>query len=311
MNLQAVLESKIDRARGFLVSMESQGGYVEWIDISDAVKPVIGPVTLLATGYAAHLYAWLFAITQADADRRAARAAAERIAELVSSSFDGGAVAFFEMGIAARGMYAVSKALSRPEFWDTAIVLGALMKAHVEEEPEPGGHLRKAALVWKMLKRQPDYDDLDLVYFQPDYPRELNGKAKEVDYTEISDLLHPLALSCEALMVGEASQERARRDFEVLKSRLGNGSVLRGDVLAQFIRLHLVQGNALMMSDLDRLFDFQHESGGFHEVIIDRAPGGKLSTISTLFAIQAMAMAQNQERCKLPGILSRRELAIV
>lgn len=308
MNLTTALENKIGRARAWLATqVVDGGGYCEWTE-----GGVPGPVTLLATGYAAHLFAWLFLITQDDCDRRAARSAAECIAGYLDGGLDD--ALFFELGIAARGMYAVSKALSRPDFWDASIVLGSMMKARLTAETDLGAHLRKPALIWKALKRQADFDDLDFMYFTPDYPED-GSKAKAGEQYEIGLSLRSLAYSCEALQVGEASQDRARRDFDVLRSLLKTRSHLRSDVLAQFIRLHLVMGNSLAMSDLDQLFDFQHESGGFHEVIATnpskRTPSPRLSTVSTLFAVQAMAMAQSQDRCKLPGILTRRELAIV
>ncbi len=212
---------------------------------------------------------------------------------------------FFELGIAGRALYAASKAFKRHEFWDLAIHLGSLMTRPDTQEEIAGGFQRKAALVWKLLNRISDYDDLDGRFFRPEYPDELMKEPNAADE------LHCLACSCEALLLSTTSRGRAQRDFHVLRDRLYKGPVLRADVLAQFIRLHLIQGHSLVMGDITRLFEFQHKSGGFHERVDKRKPSSRLSTIATIIAIQAMSMAANSDTCKIPDLLARTELLIV
>lgn len=342
MNLVPDLEQRIERARAWLAKMTEGGGIRRNLDLTTGE---LGPVSSEITGYAAHLHAWLFAVNQRDDDRRRARMYAEWLAQqwdlasALTVEPEKPWVYFFDLGIAARGLYAVAKSTQRQEFWDLAIVLASQMSRFRREDglydpilhcdfirsrdgtpapardwwsTLPGPYQRKAALIWKIVKRFSDYDDLDLRFYSWSPADEPKKRASDEQLAIAADLLHPLAYSCEALLIGEASQERARRQINVLQSRIyGRSEHLRCDALAQYLRLHLLQGQPLPLAQLDRMLDMQHESGGFHFKTAKSKPGQHLSTHATIFAIQVMAMAQAAERTKFPGPLGRRELAIV
>ncbi len=321
MNLSSTLEPKIERARAWLATVHDHGAYRSWVE-SEPPKPVDPPdpgaaaaegavpgepppFTLAATGAAAHLHAWLFSVYSSDADRRACRLACDCIGDWLRSGVL--TQQFFDLGIGARGAYAASKALQRPEYWDLSIMLGAGMRGC---DTSDGAHNRKAATIFKLLKRIADYDDLDFSYLTvPALPL----AAKNGDRDAFADSLYSLICSCEALLMGDASIDRGRAEYEDLRVRIQKSDVLRGDVLAQFIRWTVAQGNSLAMSDLDRLYDFQHASGGFYERLGRKGPaeGAKLSTFATIAAIQAMSMAQNPDRARMPGPLTRKELALI
>ena len=366
MNLNSELERRITLAVEWLAGMHSGGCYFR-----SRTNGVLGPHSPSTTGYAAHLFAWLFAIHGRDADRRSARGAAEWLAGHMLSGedekwrLDAERVGFFDLGIAGRGLFAVSKQFQRTEFWDVAIQIGSLMRLYALTAPglyhptirreqfslyHPtvrieegkiittiggegyGPHFRKAAIIWKFLKAFGDYDDLDRVFSefpiiaivaaQPEAKKKKPRPTEEDSQLELqrfeqSTALHQWACSAEALAMGEASHLRAAKTVELLEQRGLSvvdsiGTLLRCDLLAQFIRLKMMLGMPPETSLLDMLFDFQRSDGGFHFYRLNNTLSDQLDVPATLFAVQAMALARNPaELCRMPGPLGRRELAIV
>ena len=343
MNIEPELKRRVELARAWLLSMTTNGGLCRNLHVTSGER---GAVSSEITGYGAHLFAWLFAVEQRHEDRMTARAFGKWLA---TQWHDAGGYLpyetetdltfFFDIGIAARGLYAVAKSTQSTEYWDMAITLAsqmtrfrigegvyraALLGGTGDWAPDPrpfknwwswvpGPHQRKAALAWKAVKRFGEYDDVDTAWVLWSPAEEPGKRATRQEHETAADLLHPLAYSCEALLISEASQYRAYRDIAILQSKINSGpDFLRCDVLAQYLRLHLLQGLPLPMGMLDRLLDMQHESGGFYFRIGPKGkPGPDLSVHATIFAIQLMVLAQDLVRCNWPGPLGRRELAIV
>jgi hypothetical protein len=330
MNLTSGLQSRIDRARDWLFTAASEGSFRRMYNLASEEW---GPVSSEITGYGAHVFSWLFSVSGLDADRRMACKSAEWLVrhfcdhQALPVEPDSDLLYFFDTGIAARGLFAASIALERKDFWDASIAIGTLMRRFQrgglggsmlpimkrdgsDFEPnvpwwsnQPGPYQRKAALIWKLLKRSGDYDDLDF--------RFLFDEAWTRHAIEKADLLHPFSYSCEALLMGDASGERARVAFAALEACIQKAEVLRSDVFAQYVRLLLLHGQPLSMASIDRLCNFQHESGGFHFRTVRGQISSHLSVHATMFAIQALGMAQDPARLKFPGLLRRRELVIV
>lgn len=312
MNLQPVLEEKIGRARAWLAAQGEHGIFADWAPATTLVDGEAPPnIGLRETGAAAHLFAWLFLNDGgADIDRRAAAAACDAI---VSWHGAGECLGTFDqLGAAARGCYAASKAFGKAEYWDLSIALGSTMRqsliAREPEDPPRSPGERKPAMIFKLLKRVGDYDDLDLHFFHYEW-------AEPKRPCDAADQLAQLASSCEALIMGDASICRGRREFDLLVRRLsaaiGKGAEIRVDVLAQYMRLCMVQGLQIPQADMHRLFEFQHESGGFHDRLNKRSASPRLSILGTIYAIQAMVMMARADACVLPGKLTRKELALI
>jgi hypothetical protein len=111
--------------------------------------------------------------------------------------------------------------------------------------------------------------------------------------------------------MSDPAVERAQREFSFLQQRIGGGGILRADVQAQFLRLSIFHNQPFSMVELERLFDLQHESGGFHFRSVKGTLSADLSVHATMFAIQALALSKDRRYVDSAGPLKRRELSIV
>lgn len=337
MNLSLEIETRVLRARTWIATITQDGGLPAFVESTRAES---NAVSMRVTAVAAHLYAWLFTVTGRDEDRRTARQFADTLAAAFDAHGSIGstperpeAVSFFDLGTASRALYAVGKTTHRADLWDRAIQIGSQMRrfrhaaGYYRELPfgetANGDHgetafgveHRKAAIAWKSLKTPADYDDLDQFLYLTPPPAEPNVK-RVTDETRVIvetgvDQLRDFGLHCEALVMGEASDARARDAFALFDSRVSRSAVSRSDVLAQHLRLHLLLGNPLQVLLVDRLSDLQDGNGGFYERVFKGKPVYPLDVVATLYAIQALVMAESPDFAKLPGPLGRRDLAIV
>jgi hypothetical protein len=333
--------------------MQRDGGYVRWVKLDKKKPGTLGPVSTEITGYAAHLYAWLFSVMRSDDLRRAGSAAGDYLVACwnrdgrlyCEPEAEEKLLFFFDNGIAARGLYSAGRALNRTDFWDVSCCIAAQMRCFktgfgiydpilaadfsTQTDPKewwstrPGAYQKKAALVWRLVGSAGEIYDLDAAWWfaepQPaPGPPPKNGDAAEVAAYQqavhvLADSLHPWAYHCEALWMTERSSgDRFAKAFAELERRFDYGKVHRADVLAQLLRLHILQGDrGTPVSMVADLLELQHESGGFHF----KRTGGKLSddlsVHATIFAAQALALVLYPEAAKFPGPLKQRDMMIV
>lgn len=382
---QTSIDESLERAIAWLDKMQTGGGYHRWCDPTTGER---GPISSEITGYAAHLYSWLYALKPSYADKcRAEKACAWMLATFGRPTFNlGGGIPvepgvplyyFFDTGIVGRGLYAASRALKNSQYWDVAIAAaGVMTRFAVVEDPDighcglyaptltsdylpdprpplkwwsrlPGPYQRKAALLWKLCKAQERFDLLDIrvTHLDP-APREAaedkrrsagrkkaadqqgdsTGEASPVDNAmkdapgmvrnADSDCLHPMAYSCEGLLMSEPSFYRALAEINLLVRAIEEGDDVRTDVLAQAGRIQKHAGSPSNAIGVDRIIARQHESGGFYFNDPRSSPNMLLSTHATIFAVQYLEMEHSRHRRTTPaewltGPLARRELAIV
>lgn len=278
-----MLSENVIRAIKWLDTVtDPDGGVHRWVNLETGE---LGPVSTEITGYAAHLFAWLTRETSNEDFGDRASKHTDWIVRLLRDNscrflpFEPGSdlMYFFDTGIAIRALEMNKTWSSIGKWMDYRKPIINRMQERIIPKPgwwssEPGHYQAKARL-----------SDFTCIAGLP--WAEWNGDG---------NLLHPLAYFVEAAYLS-GNNLVAAMGLEMLYDHIYSGQVelLRTDVMAQMIRLAiLMPGESNRYLPIDELTSVQHASGGFHFAMNSGRRSPDLSTHATIFAIQALMMAE-------------------